>query len=190
MTENRPEHETATMHINDPVADWCPHCAKATLLRHDITALVSDGPHRIGEYAVCHECGYSPYTTYTTPAAVADLREAVATAVYRHMPTAAEQPATTAYLILTEVMDALAPAMEDQLADGERRLREELEARDAERNEEIALRDADLARILGIVAEWVTTAAEYGGVDHGDLVDALEGAGYTLPPTDTKENDR
>jgi len=54
-------HEEATPFVSGAIADWCPHCLKTTLIRHDIYALVSDGPHRIGEYAVCEECAYSPY---------------------------------------------------------------------------------------------------------------------------------
>ncbi|MGW9637464.1 hypothetical protein [Nocardiopsis alba] len=129
-------------------------------------------------------------------------------------------------------------ALEDRLSDGERRLREELEARDAERNEEIALRDAEItrlqaladrrwvayqsarrraansriaaqvlwgqiahqdaretsledsqARILAIVNEWVDQA-DNGAADHGDLVDDLRAAGYTLPGADDEGNDR
>lgn len=54
-------HEEASMHIADPTEEWCPICLKTTLLRASIYALVSDGPHRIGEYAVCETCGHSPY---------------------------------------------------------------------------------------------------------------------------------
>lgn len=57
--EQAPRHRDGKFML--AVADWCPHCLKTTLIRHDIYALVSDGPHRIGEYAVCEECAYSPY---------------------------------------------------------------------------------------------------------------------------------
>lgn len=56
-----PTHEEAVPFVSGAVADWCPRCSKTTLIRHDIYVLVSDGPHRIGEYAVCEECAYSPY---------------------------------------------------------------------------------------------------------------------------------
>lgn len=57
-----PTHEDAYAHVGDPAAEWCPFCLRTTLMRASIYALASDGPHRIGEYAVCEECAYSPYT--------------------------------------------------------------------------------------------------------------------------------
>lgn len=59
---NEPTHEDAYVHVGEPVAEWCTACLKTTLMRAGIYALVSDGPHRIGEWAICHECAYSPYT--------------------------------------------------------------------------------------------------------------------------------
>lgn len=69
--------------------------------------------------------------------------------------------------VTDDVMDIVAPALEE--------VRREAAA--------------DRTRILAVVSEWVTTAAEFGGVDHGDLVDDLAAAGYTLP-TDDEETDR
>lgn len=54
-------HETAYVHIGDPIAEWCPQCIKTTLMRSSLYALASDGPHRMGEYAICEGCAYSPY---------------------------------------------------------------------------------------------------------------------------------
>lgn len=45
---------------------------------------------------------------------------------------------------------------------------------------------ADRTRILAVVNEWVIDASEYGGTDHGDLIRALEAAGYTLPGAEEK----
>lgn len=53
--------EVALVHVGEPVAAWCPRCLKTTLARSSLHALLSDGPHRIGEWAVCEDCGYSPY---------------------------------------------------------------------------------------------------------------------------------
>lgn len=38
----------------------CETCLEA-LMRSSLYALASDGPHRIGEYAICEGCAYSPY---------------------------------------------------------------------------------------------------------------------------------
>lgn len=93
-----------------------------------------------------------------------------------------------------------AQALEDQLSDARAEaaresalVSEARHERDTARQEARTARreaDADRVRLLGIVNEWVTTASEYGGVDHGDLVRALEGAGYTLPGADDEETDR
>lgn len=54
-------HEEATPFVGDVTAHWCPHCLKSTLMKAAIYVLVSTGPRRIGEWAVCEECGYTPY---------------------------------------------------------------------------------------------------------------------------------
>lgn len=60
-------HETAPVHIAEPTYAWCPRCLKTTLARSSLYALVSTGPRRIGEWAMCDQtgCGYSPYTENT-----------------------------------------------------------------------------------------------------------------------------
>ncbi|WP_017602219.1 hypothetical protein [Nocardiopsis lucentensis] len=54
--------EFATVHFGEPEPEWCPRCAKDTVNRTPIYALASSGPRRIGEYAICDECGHSPHT--------------------------------------------------------------------------------------------------------------------------------
>lgn len=87
------------------------------------------------------------------------------------------------------VMAIVGPVMDDLVYDRDRirlvRDRYRRERDDARREA-----DADRARLLGIVAEWVHSASEFGGVDHGDLVDDLRAAGYTLPGDDAEENGR
>lgn len=56
-------HEYAYMSTGNPTYDWCPRCAKSTLARTNIYiyAVASIGPIRVGEWAICEECGRSPY---------------------------------------------------------------------------------------------------------------------------------
>lgn len=61
-----PTYEEAVVHSGEPTAEWCPHCLLDTVQRTPLYALVSEGPYRIGEYAVCEECAYSPYATKET----------------------------------------------------------------------------------------------------------------------------
>lgn len=56
-----PTHEEATPFVGDVTAHWCPHCLKSALMKAAIYVLVSTGPRRIGEWAVCEDCGHSPY---------------------------------------------------------------------------------------------------------------------------------
>lgn len=55
-------HETAFMHVDKAIYHWCPTCLKTTLARSSIYALTSAGPRRVGEWAICQECAYSPYS--------------------------------------------------------------------------------------------------------------------------------
>lgn len=57
----KPELELAFMSIGAPRDDWCPRCLKTTLSRSSIYAVASIGPIRVGEFAICEECGRSPY---------------------------------------------------------------------------------------------------------------------------------
>lgn len=53
--------ELCAFHVSDPVAEWCPRCHRSTLNRASVYALTSTGPLRIGEWAVCEACAYTPY---------------------------------------------------------------------------------------------------------------------------------
>lgn len=53
--------EGATVVLGDAVADWCRCCLKTALNRASIYAVAPSGLCRIGVWAVCEECGYSPY---------------------------------------------------------------------------------------------------------------------------------
>lgn len=46
--------------------EWCPHCLKNTLQTATISAATSQAVHVIGGYAICEECGWSPYTERQT----------------------------------------------------------------------------------------------------------------------------
>lgn len=63
MTDDpgKPNLEQAHMSIGAPRNDWCPRCLKTTLSRSSIYAVASIGPIRVGEWAICDECGHSPY---------------------------------------------------------------------------------------------------------------------------------
>lgn len=63
-------HEEATPFVGDITAHWCPKCLKSTLMKAAIFVLVSTGPRRIGEWAVCEGCGHSPYADADNPAAL------------------------------------------------------------------------------------------------------------------------
>ena len=54
-------HEEATPFVGDITTHWCDQCQRSTLQKAPIHILTSDGPRRIGEWAVCEGCGHSPY---------------------------------------------------------------------------------------------------------------------------------
>ena len=54
--------EEATIHVGDTTAEWCPSCWRTTLNAASVYALTSTGPLRIGEWAICERCGYSPHS--------------------------------------------------------------------------------------------------------------------------------
>lgn len=53
--------EEASVAVGAVRHEWCPHCLKNTLQAATISAATSQAVHVIGGYAVCEECGWSPY---------------------------------------------------------------------------------------------------------------------------------
>lgn len=53
--------EEVTPFVGEPTTHWCDQCQRSMLHKAAIHILTSDGPRRIGEWAVCEGCGYSPY---------------------------------------------------------------------------------------------------------------------------------
>lgn len=56
-----PWYQTATLQVSDFKWDWCSRCCCMSLQCGDILAVTPDGVQRIGGFAVCAECGYSPH---------------------------------------------------------------------------------------------------------------------------------
>lgn len=69
MSAERPEPVTEEIipGVGERRQEWCPHCCRTTLVAHSIYAITSQGSHVIGEYAICEECGWSPYAKRLTP---------------------------------------------------------------------------------------------------------------------------
>ncbi len=61
-------YETATIRGSDIQIDWCPRCYHMDLQCGDILAMTSDGVQRIGGFAVCAECGWTPNAQRPRPA--------------------------------------------------------------------------------------------------------------------------
>jgi hypothetical protein len=51
--------------VGELTVEWCPQCARLTLGATSIYVVSPSGASRIGEYAICGECGWSPYATGT-----------------------------------------------------------------------------------------------------------------------------
>lgn len=53
-------YETATLQVGEFQVDWCPRCHHMDLQCGDVLAMTSQGVRRIGGFAVCAECGWTP----------------------------------------------------------------------------------------------------------------------------------
>jgi hypothetical protein len=54
-------YETATLQVSEFRDEWCPTCLLTTLQCGDIFAITSQGVRRVGGFAVCAKCGWSPH---------------------------------------------------------------------------------------------------------------------------------
>ncbi|WP_084959230.1 hypothetical protein [Thermoactinospora rubra] len=50
-----------TVSLGEIRQEWCARCLKSTLDTATIYAFAGTGAYVIGAYAVCEECGWSPY---------------------------------------------------------------------------------------------------------------------------------
>jgi len=58
--------EQLTVNLGDVREETCPACA-GTLLAATVYGLASDGARIVGGWAVCMDCGRSPYTSMELP---------------------------------------------------------------------------------------------------------------------------
>ena len=56
-----PQHEPIVPTVGESKIDYCPHCRSMDLQVAAIYAITSQGSRPIGGYAVCANCGWSPY---------------------------------------------------------------------------------------------------------------------------------
>jgi hypothetical protein len=55
------QYEHVIPSLGEPQVEACLRCKEPTLIVVQIYAITSEAAHRIGGYAICAECGWTPY---------------------------------------------------------------------------------------------------------------------------------
>ncbi|MFI7467444.1 hypothetical protein [Nonomuraea sp. NPDC049646] len=60
MSEPRPTEQVVPV-VSDQGYEWCRRCQATTVATATISAVTSERTYTIGGYAICEQCGWSPY---------------------------------------------------------------------------------------------------------------------------------